>query len=84
MRVGELVLEHRRRALLALAFMLGVAIVAASPLRAAERNTYRVIPLVSDQPGWAFAQEEWSPAERERVRALAVGKYGRDGWNRKR
>ena len=33
--------------------MLGVAIVAASPLRAAERNTYRVIPLVSDQPGLA-------------------------------
>ena len=53
MRVGELVLEHRRRALLALAFMLGVAIVAASPLRAAERNTYSVIPLVSDQPGLA-------------------------------
>ena len=53
MRVGELVLEHRRRALLALALMLGVAVVAASPLRAAERNTYRVIPLVSDQPGVA-------------------------------
>src|SRR5947208_8826998 len=33
--------------------MLGVAIVAASPLRAAERNTYSVIPLVSDQPGVA-------------------------------
>jgi uncharacterized protein (TIGR03118 family) len=53
MKVGELVLEHRRRALLALAFMLGLAIVAVSPLRAAEQNSYRVVPLVSDQPGVA-------------------------------
>jgi uncharacterized protein (TIGR03118 family) len=44
---------HRRRGLLALAFVLGVAIVAASPLRAAERNAYTVMPLVSDQPGVA-------------------------------
>jgi uncharacterized protein (TIGR03118 family) len=51
--VGELILEHRRRALLALAFMLAVAIVAVSPLRAAERNSFRVVPLVSDQPGVA-------------------------------
>jgi uncharacterized protein (TIGR03118 family) len=51
--VGELVLEHRRRALLALALMLGVAVVAVSPLRAAERNSYSIVPLVSDQPGVA-------------------------------
>jgi uncharacterized protein (TIGR03118 family) len=51
--VGELVLEHRRRALLVLAMVLGVAIVAVSPLHAAERNSYTVIPLVSDQPGVA-------------------------------
>ena len=51
--MGELVLEHRRRALLVLALMLGVAVVAVSPLRAAERNSYTVVPLVSDQPGVA-------------------------------
>ncbi len=51
--MGELVLEHRRRALLVLALMLGVAVVAVSPLRAAERNSYTVIRLVSDQPGVA-------------------------------
>jgi uncharacterized protein (TIGR03118 family) len=39
--------------LIALAFVLGVAIVAVSPLRAAERNSYTVVPLVSDQPGLA-------------------------------
>jgi uncharacterized protein (TIGR03118 family) len=50
--VGELSI-NRRRMLLALAFMLGVAIVAVSPLRAAERNSYAVVPLVSDQPGVA-------------------------------
>src|SRR4051812_36524614 len=33
--------------------VLGVAIVAVSPLRAAERNSFRVVPLVSDQPGVA-------------------------------
>jgi uncharacterized protein (TIGR03118 family) len=39
--------------LLALVFVLGIAVVAASPLRAAERNSYTVTPLVSDQPGVA-------------------------------
>jgi len=52
--VGELSLRmHGRRALLALAFMLGAAIVAVSPLRAAERASFTVVPLVSDQPGVA-------------------------------
>ena len=44
---------HGRRGLLALAFVLGVVIVAAAPLKAAERNAYTVTPLVSDQPGVA-------------------------------
>ena len=44
---------HDRRVLIALALVLGVAIVAVSPLRAAERNSYTVTPLVSDQPGVA-------------------------------
>jgi uncharacterized protein (TIGR03118 family) len=44
---------HGRRGLIALAFVLGVAIVAVSPLRAAERITFNVVPLVSDQPGVA-------------------------------
>ena len=52
--MGELSLRmHGRRALLALAFMLGAAIVAVSPLRAAERTSFSVVPLVSDQPGVA-------------------------------
>jgi uncharacterized protein (TIGR03118 family) len=50
--VGELSINSRRM-LLALAFVLGVAIVAVAPLQAAERNTYSVVPLVSDQPGVA-------------------------------
>jgi len=45
--------KHGRRGLIALAFVLGIAIVAVSPLRAAERNAYTVVPLVSDQPGVA-------------------------------
>jgi uncharacterized protein (TIGR03118 family) len=51
--VGELLSTHRKRALIALAFVLGIAIVAVSPLRAAERNSFTVVPLVSDQPGVA-------------------------------
>src|SRR5512132_4282453 len=41
------------RALFALALVLGASLVAASPLAAAERNSYTVTPLVSDQPGVA-------------------------------
>jgi uncharacterized protein (TIGR03118 family) len=36
-----------------LALVLGAALVVASPLTAAERNSYTVTPLVSDQPGTA-------------------------------
>ena len=50
--MGELSINGRRM-LLALAFVLGVAIVAVAPLQAAERNAYSVVPLVSDQPGVA-------------------------------
>jgi uncharacterized protein (TIGR03118 family) len=50
--VGEL-FASRRRVFVALAFVLGAAVVAASPLRAAERNSYMMTPLVSDQPGVA-------------------------------
>jgi uncharacterized protein (TIGR03118 family) len=39
--------------LLVLALVLCSALVAASPLAAAERNSYTVTPLVSDQPGVA-------------------------------
>ena len=48
--------EHllfRRRVLIALGIMLGVAVVATAPLKAAERNSFTVVPLVSDQPGVA-------------------------------
>jgi uncharacterized protein (TIGR03118 family) len=52
--VGELSLRmHGRRALLALVFVVGLAIVAVTPLRAAERTSFTVVPLVSDQPGVA-------------------------------
>jgi uncharacterized protein (TIGR03118 family) len=51
--MGEHLFRRRPRLLLALAFVLGAALVAASPLTAAERNSYTVTPLVSDQPGVA-------------------------------
>src|SRR6266540_836920 len=44
---------RRPGALLVFALVLGSALVAASPLTAAERNSYTVTPLVSDQPGVA-------------------------------
>src|SRR5205814_4978943 len=49
--------EHllfRRRVLLALGIVLGVAVVATAPLKAAERTSFTVVPLVSDQPGVAL------------------------------
>jgi uncharacterized protein (TIGR03118 family) len=51
--VGELLSGSRRRALFALAFMLGVAAIAVTPLWAAHDNSFTVVPLVSDQPGVA-------------------------------
>jgi uncharacterized protein (TIGR03118 family) len=51
--MGEHLFRCRPRALLVLALVLGAALVAASPLTAAERNSYTVTPLVSDQPGVA-------------------------------
>ncbi|HEY6836283.1 MAG TPA: TIGR03118 family protein [Gaiellaceae bacterium] len=44
---------HHRRWLMLLALMLGAAVVAVSPLRAAERISFTITPLVSDQPGVA-------------------------------
>src|SRR5919197_3140621 len=43
----------RRSALLVLALVLGAALIAVSPLTAAQRNSYTVTPLVSDQAGAA-------------------------------
>jgi uncharacterized protein (TIGR03118 family) len=51
--VGELLTYSRRRALFALAFMLGVAAIAVTPLWAAHDSGFTVVPLVSDQPGVA-------------------------------
>ena len=51
--MGGLLLGRRRRALLVLALVLGAGVVAVSPLTAAERNSYTVTPLVSDQAGVA-------------------------------
>jgi uncharacterized protein (TIGR03118 family) len=45
--------RRRPSALLILALVLGSVLVAASPLAAAENNSYTVTPLVSDQPGVA-------------------------------
>ena len=50
--MGEL-LSDSRRALFALALMFGLAAIAVTPLRAAPSNSFRVVPLVSDQPGVA-------------------------------
>jgi uncharacterized protein (TIGR03118 family) len=51
--VGEHLFASRRRVLFALAFVLAAAAVAVAPLQAAERNSYTMTPLVSDQPGVA-------------------------------
>jgi uncharacterized protein (TIGR03118 family) len=51
--MGEHLSVNGRRMLIALAVVFGVAVVAVSPLTAAERNAYTVTPLVSDQPGVA-------------------------------
>jgi uncharacterized protein (TIGR03118 family) len=44
---------RRSRGLLVLALLLGAAVVAVSPLTAANQTSYVVTPLVSDQPGVA-------------------------------
>ena len=49
----ELQLNRRSRVLLLAAILLGLAVVAVRPLHAAESNSYRVTPLVSDQAGVA-------------------------------
>jgi uncharacterized protein (TIGR03118 family) len=51
--MGEHLSRRRQRLLLVLALVLGAAAVAVAPLTAAERNSYMVTPLVSDQPGVA-------------------------------
>ncbi|MDX6491930.1 MAG: hypothetical protein QOD43_2175, partial [Gaiellaceae bacterium] len=51
--MGEHLSRRVQRALLVMALVVGAAVVAASPLTAAERNVYTVTPLVSDQPGVA-------------------------------
>jgi uncharacterized protein (TIGR03118 family) len=51
--MGEHLSGRLKRALLVLALVLGAAVVAVSPLTAAERNSYTVTLLVSDQPGVA-------------------------------
>jgi len=51
--MGEHLLRHPRRVLIALGIVLGVAVVATGPLKAAGRTTFSVVPLVSDQPGVA-------------------------------
>jgi len=51
--MGEHLSKRRQRLLLVLALVLGAAAVAVAPLTAAERNSYMVTPLVSDQPGVA-------------------------------
>src|SRR4029434_10988258 len=45
--------RRRPGALLVCALCLGSVLLAASPLASAERNSYTVTPLVSDQPGVA-------------------------------
>jgi uncharacterized protein (TIGR03118 family) len=51
--MGPHLSARRPSGLLVLALVLCSALVAASPLAAAERNSYTVTPLVSDQPGVA-------------------------------
>ncbi len=51
--MGEHLSGRQHRLLLVLALVFGTAAVAVAPLTAAERNSYTVTPLVSDQPGVA-------------------------------
>jgi len=51
--MGEHRIARRQTVMLALALVLGAALVAVSPLTAAERNAYTVTSLVSDQQGVA-------------------------------
>ena len=51
--MGEHLSGRQQRLLLVLALVFGAAAVAVAPLTAAERNSYTVTPLVSDQPGVA-------------------------------
>ena len=51
--MGEHLSGRQQRLLLVLALVLGAAAVAVAPLTAAERNSYTVTRLVSDQPGVA-------------------------------
>src|SRR5712691_5889338 len=51
--MGEHLSRRLPRALLVLALVVGAALATVSSLRAAERNSYTVTPLVSDQPGIA-------------------------------
>src|SRR5881275_1721984 len=51
--MGEHLFGSPRRVLLALGIVLGVAVVATAPLKAAGRTSFTVVPLVSDQPGVA-------------------------------
>jgi uncharacterized protein (TIGR03118 family) len=51
--MGEHLSGRQQRLLLVLALVFGTAAVAVAPLTAAERNSYTVTPLVSDQPGVA-------------------------------
>ena len=51
--MGEHLSGRQQRLLLVLALVLGAAAVAVAPLTAAERNSYKVTSLVSDQPGVA-------------------------------
>ena len=51
--MGEHLSGRQQRLLLVLALVLGAAAVAVAPLTAAERNSYTVTSLVSDQPGVA-------------------------------
>jgi lipoate-protein ligase A len=44
----------------------------------------RVVEEFARQTGWAVTPAEWEPGERRRVEELAVGKYARPEWNRRR
>jgi uncharacterized protein (TIGR03118 family) len=51
--MGEHLKEHRWRAVLVIALIVGAALAVAAPLSAAEPTEFTVNPLVSDQPGVA-------------------------------
>lgn len=50
----------------------------------AEKLSAAVVEQLTKQLGWQLDASDWSQTERERIEALATGKYAQSAWNDKR